>query len=91
MVAGCDIVVFTPPRVFAGVIMLSALMNCSKSISSLALNAFHEILDAEGSQDEMTLPVAVTGKEGSRLKGSPQEVVAGAILHAIVVSYFFFY
>ena len=49
--------------------------------ASLALNAFHEILDAEVSQDEMTMPVAVTGKDGSRLKGTPQEVVAAAILH----------
>ena len=49
--------------------------------ASLALNAFHEIVDAEVSQDEMTMPVAVTGKDGSRLKGTPQEVVAAAILH----------
>jgi homoserine kinase len=49
--------------------------------ASLALNAFHEILDVEVSQGEMTMPIAVTRKDGSRLKGTPQEAVAGAILH----------
>ncbi|MGC8515384.1 MAG: homoserine kinase [Thermoplasmata archaeon] len=49
--------------------------------ASIALNAFHEILDAEVSHDETKISIAVTGKEGSRLMGTPQEAVAKAILH----------
>jgi|YelNatPaOPRAMG01_1025707.scaffolds.fasta_scaffold01609_19 homoserine kinase len=49
--------------------------------ASIALNAFHEILDAEFSHDNGSVKITVMGKEGSRLTGTPQEAVAEAILH----------
>jgi homoserine kinase len=49
--------------------------------ASIALNAFHEILDAEFSNSEPSIPVVVTGRKESRLLGTPQEKVAEAILH----------
>lgn len=49
--------------------------------ASIALDAFHEILDAEICQGSPSMVITVKGKKGTILRGTPQEAVAEAILH----------